>query len=52
MPEVKKRISIGSEYRDTYANLVKILRSGELESAGATEFARNFKELENKVFFA
>lgn len=24
----------------------------ELESAGATEFARNFKELENKVFFA
>lgn len=35
MPEVKKRISIGSEYRDTYANLVKILRSGELESAGA-----------------
>lgn len=35
MPERRKRIIIGGEYRETYANMVKILRSGYLDNAGA-----------------
>ncbi|MCM1545880.1 MAG: hypothetical protein NC033_02475 [Clostridiales bacterium] len=35
MPEGRKKVIIGGEYRETYANMVKILRSGYLDSAGA-----------------
>lgn len=35
MPGRRKRIIIGGEYRETYANMVKILRSGYLDNAGA-----------------
>lgn len=34
MPE-RKKVIIGAEYRETYANMVKILRSGYLDGAGA-----------------
>lgn len=34
MPE-RKKVIIGGEYRETYANMVKILRSGYLGDAGA-----------------
>lgn len=36
MPEQRKKVFIGAEYRDTYANLVKIMQSGRLEKAGAS----------------
>lgn len=35
MPEERKKVIIGGEYRETYANMVKILRSGYLGGAGA-----------------
>lgn len=35
MPEDIKRITIGAEYRDTFADLVKVLSSGQLENTGA-----------------
>lgn len=35
MPEGRKKVIIGGEYRETYANMVKILRSGRLDGAGA-----------------
>lgn len=35
MPEGRKKVIIGGEYRETYANMVKILRSGYLDDAGA-----------------
>lgn len=35
MPDMRKKVIIGGEYRETYANMVKILRSGYLGSAGA-----------------
>ena len=35
MPEGRKKVIIGGEYRETYANMVKILRSGYLDGAGA-----------------
>lgn len=35
MPEERKKILIGYEYRDTYANLIRILESGCLKNSGA-----------------
>ena len=35
MPEGRKKVIIGGEYREAYANMVKILRSGYLDGAGA-----------------
>ncbi len=35
MPEARKKVIIGGEYRETYANMIKILRSGHLDGAGA-----------------